>query len=78
MRSNSFRSQVADGQADNLGRKSPGHAEIEEVLVLGDQYENLLTGPFPDRGVTGAAETDLWRPWVECGNLSISSGSNRS
>jgi hypothetical protein len=49
---------VADGQADNLGRKSPGHAEIEEVLVLGDQYENLLIGPFPDRGVTGAAETD--------------------
>ena len=49
---------VADGQADNLGRKSPAHAEIEEVLVLGDQYVALLTGPCPDRGVTGAAETD--------------------
>ena len=49
---------VADGQADNLGRKSPAHAEIEEVLVLGDQYVALLTGPCPDRAVTGAAKTD--------------------
>jgi len=45
---------IADGQADNLGRKSPGHAEIKEILVLRDQYEALLNSPCPDRRVTGS------------------------
>ena len=49
---------IADGKADDLGWESPGRAEIEEVLVLGDQYQALLTGPCPDRGVNGAPQAD--------------------
>lgn len=45
-------------QADNLGRNSPGHAESEKVFVLGDQYESVPPGPLPDRGVTGATQSD--------------------
>jgi len=41
---------IADGQTHNLGRTSPGHAEIEEVLIFGHQDQALLAGPSGAHG----------------------------
>ena len=43
---------IADGQTHNLGRISPGHAEIEEVLIFGHQNQALLAGRSGAHGLS--------------------------
>ena len=67
---------IADGQTHNLGRTSPGHAEIEEVLIFDHQDQALLSGAHgwsSETAPSAAATTVLkgFRPAGSCGALTL-------
>ena len=64
---------IAGLQQDDFRRRAEGQAEIDEVLVLGQEDEPVRSGELPNSGIGRTAEPhcrDVNRPWKQVGELS--------